>query len=137
MKKITGVYSIIIGVSIIGLWIMLLATGNVPELETEPISIYFHLVAEIVMGALSLISGVALFRNLRWANPMFILSSGFVMYSVINSSGYYGNTNDWPMVIMFMAILVLSGIFTYKMLIEELSRGCEHFEREKDSISRM
>ena len=50
---ISGIYAIIIGIGIIGLWSMLLRTGQVPELKTESIAIKFHITAEMIMGSLS------------------------------------------------------------------------------------
>lgn len=118
MRKIMGVYSILIGVLIIGFWIMLLGTDNVPELETEPISIYFHLVVEFLMGVLLLISGVALLKNWIWGKSMFILANGLLIYSVINSAGYFANTNEWAMVVMFFVILIFSSVFTLNLIIK-------------------
>lgn len=60
MKKVAGIYSICLGGSIIGLWTVLLVSGNVPEISTDPIAISFHLLAEASMGILLIISGVAL-----------------------------------------------------------------------------
>jgi len=91
---------------------MLLTTGNVPELEIEPISIYFHIIAELLMGLLLLISGIGLLIKQKWGNLLFVLSNGLLIYSVINSSGYYGDKNEWAMVIVFMLILVLSVAFS-------------------------
>ena len=76
LTVISGIYSIIIGIGIIGLWIMLLATKQVPETETEPTAIAFHITAEITMGLLSLLSGVLLIINLSWALYIFILAMG-------------------------------------------------------------
>ena len=40
-RRIAAVYSIFIGVSMIGMWTVLLGTGQVPEINTEPINILF------------------------------------------------------------------------------------------------
>ena len=39
LKKTAAVYSIIVGCVMIGMWIMYLLTGQVPELKTTPIQI--------------------------------------------------------------------------------------------------
>ncbi len=109
--KVKGFYAILIGISIIGLWIMLYVTSNILELETEPLSIYFHLVAEVLMGLLLIISGIALILKKKWGNPLFIFANGLVIYSVINSSGYYANMGNWSMVIMFGVIFYSICIF--------------------------
>ncbi|MFX1320545.1 MAG: hypothetical protein ACFFAQ_02765 [Promethearchaeota archaeon] len=105
---ISGIYAIIIGIGIIGLWTMLLLTKQVPELNTEPVSIAFHITAEIIMGILSLLSGILLLIDLSWAPYFFILAMGLVIYAVINSAGYYGQKKQWTFVIMFGIILVAS-----------------------------
>ena len=105
---ISGVYAIVIGLGIIGLWIMLLLTKQVPELETEPVAIAFHITAEIIMGILSLLSGIFLLIDLSWAPYFFILAMGLVIYAVINAVGYYGQRKQWVFVIMFGIILIAS-----------------------------
>jgi len=105
---ISGIYAIVIGIGIIGLWTMLYQTKQIPELTSEPIAIKFHLAAEITMGILSLISGIFLLIGLSWAPYFFILAMGLVIYAVINSSGYYGQRKQWSFVIMFGIILVAS-----------------------------
>ncbi|MEJ2252274.1 MAG: hypothetical protein P8Y70_19270 [Candidatus Lokiarchaeota archaeon] len=105
---ISGIYAIIIGIGIIGLWIMLLLTKQVPELKTEPTAIKFHITAEIIMGILSLLSGIFLLTNLSWAPFLFILAMGLVIYAVINSAGYYGQKKQWAFVLMFGIILITS-----------------------------
>lgn len=103
---ISGIYAIIIGIGIIALWLMLLKTNQVPELETEPIAVKFHIAAEMIMGILSLASGTFLLIGLPWARNIFILAMGLIIYAVINSAGYYAQKKHWIFVIMFGIILI-------------------------------
>lgn len=105
---ISGIYAIVIGIGIIGLWTMLLLTHQVPELKAEPIAIKFHITAEMVMGILSLLSGIFLLIGFSWAHYFFIFSMGLIIYAVINSSGYYGQKKQWLFVVMFAIILFAS-----------------------------
>ena len=105
---ISGIYAIIIGLGIIGLWLMLYLTNQIPELKTEPVAIKFHITAEMIMGILSLLSGIFLLVGLSWAPYFFILAMGLVIYAVINSAGYYGQKKQWSFVIMFGIILIAS-----------------------------
>jgi hypothetical protein len=107
---LSGIYAIIIGIGIIGLWIMLLLTKQVPEIETEPTAIAFHITAETIMGLLSVLSGILLLVNLSWATYSFILAMGLVIYAVINSAGYYGEKKEWVFVVMFGIILCISAV---------------------------
>ena len=108
LSIISGIYAIVIGIGILGLWTMLLLTKKVPELKTEPVAIAFHITAEIIMGILSLLSGISLLIGLSWAPYFFILAMGLVIYAVINSAGYYGQRKQWAFVIMFGIILIAS-----------------------------
>jgi len=105
---ISGIYAIVIGLGIIGLWLMLYLTNQIPELKTEPVAIKFHITAEMIMGILSLLSGIFLLVGLSWAPYFFILAMGLVIYAVINSAGYYGQKKQWSFVIMFGIILIAS-----------------------------
>ncbi len=84
LSIISGIYAIIVGIGIIGLWTMLYLTKKIPEIKTEPVAIGFHITAEITMGILSLLSGMFLLTNLLWAGYLFILAMGLVIYAVIN-----------------------------------------------------
>ncbi|MFW9877100.1 MAG: hypothetical protein ACFFG0_28755 [Candidatus Thorarchaeota archaeon] len=109
LSIISGIYAIVIGIGIIGLWTMLLRTNQVPELQIAPVAIKFHITAEMIMGILSLLSGIFLLVGFSWASYFFILAMGLVIYAVINSAGYYGQRKQWSFVIMFGIILIASG----------------------------
>ena len=114
---ISGIYAIVIGIGIIGLWLMLYRTKQIPELETEPIAIAFHMTAEMTMGILSLLSGIFLLIGLSWAPYFFILAMGLVIYAIVNSAGYYGQKKQRSIVIMFGIILITSVILVILILI--------------------
>ena len=105
---ISGIYAIIVGLGIIGLWTMLVLTKQVPELKSEPVAIKFHITAEFTMGILSILSGIFLLIGLSWAPYFFVLAMGLVIYAVINSAGFYGQRKQWSFVIMFGIILTAS-----------------------------
>jgi hypothetical protein len=52
----------------------LLATGQVPELLTEPYRIALHLVAEFGTAAGLIMAGIALLRRLAWARKAYLSS---------------------------------------------------------------
>ncbi|MBY8979999.1 MAG: hypothetical protein KGD72_06395 [Candidatus Lokiarchaeota archaeon] len=97
-----------IGIGILGLWLLLYLTKQIPELNSEPVAIGFHITAETTMGVLALLSGIFLLIGLSWAPYFFVLSMGLVIYAVINSAGYYGQRKQWTFVIMFGIILIAS-----------------------------
>ena len=104
-------YGIIVGVLMLAQWGFFLATGNVPEVQTEPIRLGFHLAAEALSAAGLLISGVGLLTGRRWSIFTFFVSAGMVIYSEIFSPGYFAQQGQWIMVCMF-AILLLGAVIS-------------------------
>lgn len=109
MNKVLGWYFTIIGIGIIGLWIMLLATNQVPELETEPAAIAFHITVELLMAVVSIGAGILTLKEHKRSVEAILFASGMIVYSVINSSGYYAESGDVAMIVLFSLLLVLTG----------------------------
>ncbi len=87
---------------------MLIIKKEIPELKTEPITIYFHISAELSMGIIAVVSGVLILLEITWGNYLFLISSGICIYAVINSAGYYAQRKTWAFVILFAIILITS-----------------------------
>ncbi|QMS85650.1 hypothetical protein [Candidatus Xianfuyuplasma coldseepsis] len=107
MKK-QMVFSVVygvIGIGIIGLWIMLIGTNQVPEFETEPVGIVFHIIIEITMALFALVTAWLLYKSASLRFPILLLTNGLLMYSVVNSAGYYGDAQNYSMIALFAIIL--------------------------------
>lgn len=104
-RKIAAVYSIVIGISVLGMWSMIILTGGTTE---GPVEISFHLVSEFLMAILLLISGIWLLRGKTYGMELFLISNGMLIYSVLNAAGYYGQSRNIAMMIMFLAIFIIS-----------------------------
>lgn len=89
-------------------WLFFLATGSVPELETEPLAIGFHLVAELATAVALILAGIGLLRCASRALPVTLLALGMLLYTVINSAGYFAEQGVWVMVGMFGVLLILT-----------------------------
>jgi hypothetical protein len=68
----------------------------------------FHWAAEFVTAILLIISGISLLSNTGWGKTAFLVAVGMLVYTVINSPGYFAQQRKWPMVILFAFLLVLS-----------------------------
>jgi hypothetical protein len=111
IKLIAAIYSIIIGIAMIGMWLALIVTNQVPEINTEPIRITYHLIGEFLTAILLLIGGFGLFTNRGWGFHVFLIAMGMLLYTVIVSAGYYGQKNDIIMVGIFTIFQVLTVLF--------------------------
>jgi hypothetical protein len=111
VRRLASIYSIFVGISMIGLWIMLLTTGQVPELAVEPYRITAHILAEVVTAVLLLVSGFGILTKKTWGLKMFLFAQGALFYTLIASPGYYVQLGFTPMVVMFGMLLVITLIF--------------------------
>ena len=96
------------GSAMVGMWAFLLGTSGVPEVESAPVALAFHLVAEGTAALGLIVSSVALLRNTSWAPPAFTVVAGMLLYSVLNSPGYYAQQGEWPVAFLFGALAVLT-----------------------------
>lgn len=107
MKKVVAIYQIIIGLGIIGIWISLFLSNQIPETQTELIRITMHILAEITTGVLLISSGVYILTKKRLSS-LFDVSSGSLIYTLIASPGYYAQKGEWAVFAIFLAMLIIT-----------------------------
>ena len=110
-KTMAAIYSILVGVSIIGNWTMLYINGSIPEFDTEPIRSGIHLVAEITTGIILILGAYGLLSNKRWGYNVYLISMGMLIYTLLASPGYYAEKGNYLFVGMFAIILFFSMMF--------------------------
>ena len=98
-------YGIVVGILMIVQWIFSILSGGVPEFQTEPWRIGFHLAAEFATAVLLILGGIAVLRSLSWGSTVLLIGLGMVIYSEIVSPGYFAQLGQWPMVGMFVLLL--------------------------------
>jgi len=106
--KLTGVYQLIVGAGIIGIWIIQFLFGEIPEIQTAPYSIVMHMLAETFTGLMLLFSGAAILLNRNKQTVLFYISSGALLYTLLASPGYFMQQNEWGVATLFLALLVLT-----------------------------
>ena len=65
-------YGIIVGILMLAQWGFFLAAGQVPEVQTEPIRLAFHLAAEFFTAAGLIATGFGLLKKYSWAKTGFL-----------------------------------------------------------------
>lgn len=104
----SSIFAIVVGIGMIAMWSASYFTRQIPELETEPIRIKFHLAAEFATAIVLLIAGVGLITNQEWAVSIYLVSMGMLLYTVIVSPGYFAQKGQWAYVGMFAVIFILA-----------------------------
>jgi hypothetical protein len=103
--KFPAWYGIVVGLLMIGQWMVSIISGGVPEFQTEPWRIGFHLAAEFSTAIILIVGGVAVLQSAAWGRTLLLLGLGMVIYSEIVSPGYFAQLGQWPMVGMFTLLL--------------------------------
>lgn len=103
-----AIYAIVVGAGMIGQWLVFLATGQVPELKTEPLRIRFHLAAEFATALALVVGGLALLTGQSWGRWFYLLAMGMLLYTVSVSPGYFAQKGQWAFVGMFAVVLLLA-----------------------------
>ena len=115
--KFSSWYGIGVGTLIILQWIFFIATGSVPEFQTTPWAISFHMMAELLLALALLISGITTLRLNPWGEKALLIALGMAIYSEINSPGYFAQLGQWVLVAMF-AILLLGATIAVMMILK-------------------
>ena len=105
------------------MWIAFLVTNQVPKINTAPLKISYHLLAESITALLLLIGGFGLYTKKSWVFHLYLISMGMLLYTVIVSAGYYADLGEIVMVGMFTVFQVFTILFISITFI-----SCEDFK---------
>jgi hypothetical protein len=119
--KFSAWYGILVGLLMIAQWSLSILTGNVPEFQTEPWRIGFHLAAEISTALLLILGGMGTLRSVSSAKQFLLVALGMVIYSEIVSPGYFAQLGQWPMVGIF-AVILFGATVAVTLLLRESRR---------------
>ena len=100
-------YALLTGLLMFAQWIFFLVTGQVPGLQTAPWEIGYHLTAEFLTAGALLAAGIGLLKSIPWSKNFARIALGMLLYTVLNSAGYFAQRNVWSLVVMFAVLTVL------------------------------
>jgi hypothetical protein len=87
--KFPAWYGILVGSLMIAQWGFSILTGGVPEFQSAPWEIAFHLTAEFSTAIMLILGGIAALKAISWSKQILLLGLGMVIYSEIVSPGYF------------------------------------------------
>ncbi len=108
MRQVTAIYSILMGVLLIGTWVVLFALEQVPELWTQPLDTGFLLAAEFFTGIGLVAGGWGLLRVRPWAFTLVLFSFGMMFYTVVRSIGLFAEQGVPLAAAWFIVVTVLT-----------------------------
>jgi len=105
-----GVFSIVVGVGMVGQWTFSYIARQIPELESEPIRIWFHIAAEMVTAVCLITGGIGVLTAQRWGIHVFLVAMGMLFYTAIVSPGYFAQNGQWMWLAMFGSLIILGAV---------------------------
>ena len=109
-----SIFTIIVGVAMIAQWSINIIGNRIPRLEDDPVSgrglfdMIFHWAAEFITAFVLIAAGIGLIIESSWGNSAFLIGIGMLIYTAINSPGFFAQQRKWPTVGMFAVILILA-----------------------------
>jgi len=117
--KFPAWYGIVVGCLMILQWSFSILAGGVPEFQSAPWEIAFHLAAEMSTAVILIIGGIAALRSIAWSRQILILGLGMVIYSEIVSPGYFAQFGQWTFVALF-AVLLFGAVWSAMLMSKYL-----------------
>jgi peptidoglycan/LPS O-acetylase OafA/YrhL len=111
-----AVFAVVVGVAMIAQWAVSFAADGVPEVDTRPTALAFHLAAEGLTALLLIVAGVALLRGRPWGRWLYALATGMLVYTAIVSPGYFMQEGRPAFVGMFAVVLLLAVLGVVKVV---------------------
>ncbi len=112
-------FAIFTGIAIFFIWVLLIFTGQVPELATQPVAIALHLTAEFLTALAIIGAGINIFTRQFFWKEVYMFSMGMLIYSVIQNAGYFIQRNQITYVGMYAVFGFLAMIFSILILFEQ------------------
>ena len=125
MKKAASIFSLFCGVSMFVVWGILLVTGRVVELRTEPFGTIFLLGAEFLTSISLLIGGFGLLSSKSWGLRTDLAALGMLLYCTVFSIGVFGQQGNIPATGFFVVMATLAAMFSTKFILESAKGGTQ------------
>lgn len=109
MRRV-GWFQLVMGCGIVGVWTLLLVTGQVLEVDEGRIDSWFHLTAELATGAALVVAGVLILQRTPRASLAACVALGALAYTAVNSAGYYDQAGEWMPVVLFGVAAISTGL---------------------------
>lgn len=111
LRTAVALYSLLVGAMMAVMWTAFALMGEIPELDTRPTEIAFHLAAEFLTAFALVAGGIGLLKGRGWGYPVNLAALGMLAYTVVVSPGYYAESGDMAFVGMFAALMALTLAF--------------------------
>ena len=116
MLRAAAIFSIAMGVMMLGTWAFLLLTDRFPAIRTVPLQTGYLLTAEFLTGAALVVGGIGVLKAYAWAPPLLLIAMGELIYCTIRYAGELGQGGSTAGLIFFTAVGLAGVIFAFLLI---------------------
>jgi hypothetical protein len=117
MKKIVAIFSILMGLMMLGTWLFLFLFSGYPAARTLPIETGYLLVAEFLTSAALILAGYGILSSRKWALHLILIALGELTYCTIRFAGELGQAGSLPGLVFFTTVAAFGIIFAVYLVI--------------------
>ena len=112
--EFAAIFATIVGILMVGQWTLTILRRGVPGPDAGyaagrgHMEMRFHWAAEFVTALALVAGGLGLLAGWAWALPPYLVATGMLIYTVINSPGYFAQQGQWAPVAIFCLLFALA-----------------------------
>lgn len=123
LDKTTATYCLIVGIMNVALWIVLIISGEVPNVESEIISYVFHWISEFSMAGLNILAGIWILKNVKIKDKLYFFATGMLLTALIGMILYY--------IVYFEIVFIIMGVI---FAILGIILGIKNYEKQSNFV---
>lgn len=117
MTKAAAIFSILMGVMMLGTWFYLFLSNQFPQARTLPIQTGYLLVAEFLTSVALIVAGYGILSQWKWALPLILIALGELIYCTVRYAGELGQGGSLAGLAFFTAVAAFGIIFAVYLII--------------------
>ena len=111
-----AVFAVVVGLGMIVQWTLSWRAVQIPELQTEPVRIRFHIAGEMATALALIAGGAGLLLHAAWSVPLYLVAMGMLFYTAIVSPGYFAQQGKWVWVAVFALLIAIGVVCVFQLL---------------------
>ncbi len=117
MKKGAAIFSVLMGLMMLGTWTFLFLSDQYPQARTFPLETGYLLVAEFLTSAALIASGYGILTDRKWAMPLILVGLGELIYCTIRFAGELGQGGSVAGLTFFTLVGAFGILFAVYLVI--------------------
>ena len=113
IEKLIAAFLLIMGISIISVWIMLIVSDQVPDIKKDIFSFIFHWISELMLAILSIVLFYVLIRKSKRAIPALFFNLGLAVCSTTHAISYYYLKEFNIAMILFIGLFFILSLLSF------------------------